>query len=115
MRLWWGKFMRAVFGGAVAGATRIDGQVLQRAVPNPEHQQNQRTGTDRNVRRINGERISFADLARMAWPQKTEANLAHVAQVDPRTCRRWLADDNEPPADVLGAVLCEIMKRYHQR
>jgi hypothetical protein len=68
-----------------------------------------------HVRRINGQRISFSDLAHMAWPGKTEANIAFIAKVDPRTARRWLADDSEPPADVLGAILCEIMRRYHKR
>src|SRR5687768_12118301 len=100
--------MRAVSGGSVAGARKSGGQISQgegtadRFVHAP-------------VRHINGDRIFFRDLARMAWPDKTDAWLAHVSGVDPRTCRRWLAGDNEPPADVLGAVLCEIMKRYHRR
>jgi hypothetical protein len=107
--------MRAVFGGSVAGATRIGGQELQRvpAAELPERKQSERP--DRNVRRINGERIAFADLARFAWPNKTEFHLAHITRVDPRTCRRWLAGDNEPPAEALGVVLCEIMRRFHQR
>ena len=74
---------------------------------------------DRNAQRpvthINSARIRFRDLAVMAWPEKTDAHLAHITGVDPRTCRRWLADDNEPPADVLALILCEIMRRYHQR
>lgn len=110
--------MRTVFGGSVAGARRIDGHSLQSPAPAAEIKQNQRESTDRNVRpvtRINGQRIYFRDLARMAWPQKTEQNLAFVARVDARTARRWLADDNEPPADVLGIILAEIMKRFHQR
>lgn len=84
-------------------AAKIDGQVS--------------TETDRFVRitRINGQRISFRDLAKFAWPQKTESFLAHVAQVDVRTARRWLADDTGPPADALGAVIAEIMRRFHQR
>ena len=110
--------MREVFGGSLAGARKIDGQSLRRPVPNLEHQQIQRENTDKSVRpvtRINGQRIHFRDLARMAWPNKTEQNLAFVARVDPRTARRWLSDDNEPPADALGIVLAEIMKRFHQR
>jgi hypothetical protein len=69
----------------------------------------------RPVTRINGHRIHFRELACMAFPQKTDANLAFHARVDVRTARRWLADDTEPPADVLGLVLAEIMKRFHQR
>lgn len=110
--------MRAVFGGSVAGTTRNHGQDLRPEFPAADHKQNQAQDPDKSVqhvRHINGQRISFADLAQLAWPKKTEANLAHIAKVDPRTARRWLADDNEPPADVLGAILCEIMRRYHQR
>jgi hypothetical protein len=83
-----------------------------------QSQQKQSERPDKSVRsvtRINGNRIRFADLARFAWPTKTEFHLAHLVRVDPRTARRWLADDNEPPAEALGVVLAEIMKRYHQR
>lgn len=107
--------MRTVFGGSAAGARRIDGQELQRRPPAEQSEQKQATKPDRIVRRINGNRIHFADLARFAWPDKTEYHLAHLTRVDPRTCRRWLAGDNEPPAEALGVVLAEIMKRFHQR
>jgi hypothetical protein len=76
------------------------------------------TGTDRNVRKvipIAAARISFGDLARFAWPSKAEANLSHLTGYDGRTCRRWLAGDTEPPAEALGVILAEIMKRFHQR
>jgi hypothetical protein len=59
--------------------------------------------------------ISFRDLARMAWPDKTESHLAYLTRVDARTCRRWLAGDNEPPAEALGIVLAQIMSRYTAR
>jgi hypothetical protein len=107
--------MRAVYGGSVAGTTRIDGQDLRGERERQQSQQNQATPPDRNVRRISGQRIRFADLAAMAFPIKTEANLAFLARVDARTARRWLADNNEPPAEALGLILCEIMRRYHQR
>lgn len=87
----------------------------------PEHTKNGgplSTSTDtsvRNVVQLNSARIQFRDLARFAWPHKTEFFLAELTGVDPRTCRRWLAERNEPPADALGVVLCEIMRRYHQR
>lgn len=67
------------------------------------------------ITRINGHRIHFRELAIMAFPQKTEANLSFLAQVDARTARRWLADDTEPPAHILGIILAEIMRRFHQR
>lgn len=104
--------MRVVVGGKL---DKIDGQILRERVPESEPQQIQSERPDRNVRRINGQRVHFRDLARMAWPDKTESNLAFIARVDTRTARRWLADDNEPPAAVLGVILAEIMKRFHQR
>ena len=107
--------MRAVFGGSLAGARKIDGQSLQRVPKSEQGEQKQQERQDKNVRPANGQRIRFAELARMAWPQKTESNLAFVARVDARTARRWLADDNEPPAEVLGIILAEIMRRFHQR
>lgn len=111
--------MRAAFSQSeVAGATRIDGHELHRSPQRREIEQKQPEGTGKNVRSIarpNGERIRFSDLARFAWPAKTEFHLAHATGMDPRTCRRWLAGDNEPPAGALGVVLAEIMRRFHQR
>lgn len=72
--------------------------------------------SDRSVQRpVKPEPIYFRDLARMAWPEKSEQHLSFITGVDPRTCRRWLAGDNEPPAEALGVVLAEIMRRFHQR
>ncbi len=107
--------MRVVYGGSIAGTRRTDGQVERPVVEQSEVVDGQRAKSVRPVTRINGQRIHFADLARMAFPEKTDANLAFLARVDARTARRWLADDTEPPADVLGIVLAEIMKRFHQR
>jgi len=93
--------MRAVVG---ENPQKIDGQ--------------DSTRTDRNVRKvipIDAGRISFGDLARFAWPRKAEASLSHLTGYDARTCRRWLAGDTEPPAEALGVILAEIMKRFHQR
>lgn len=61
------------------------------------------------------ERITFGDLARFACPRKTAAWLAHITGFDVRTCERWLAGRNEPPAEALGAIMFEIMRRFHQR
>ena len=106
--------MRVVYRDTIGAATTIDGQEL------PDDRERQRPAEKRaaksvRVTRINGQRIRFADLASMAFPVKTEANLAFIARVDPRTARRWLADNTEPPAEVLGIILCEIMRRFHQR
>ena len=110
--------MRTVYGNSLADTTRVDGQVSRREPQVPQTQQKQQARPDKSVRpitRINGERIRFRDLALLAWPKKTEANLAFISGYDPRTCRRWLADDSEPPAEALGIVLAEIMRRFHQR
>lgn len=107
--------MRVVYGGSQAGTRNSDGQILREPASIAEVESNQRLSTDKNVRRINGRRIHFRELAVMAFPNKTEANLAFIARVDARTARRWLADDNEPPGDVLGLVLAEIMRCYGRR
>ena len=57
-------------------------------------------------------RISFRDLARMAWPEKTEFELSRLTGYDTRTCKRWLADDSEPPAHAAMHVLNEITRLY---
>lgn len=110
--------MRVIIGSSAAGTSRICGQISQDRANLEKIPQNQRerpTKPVRPVTRINGQRIHFRDLARMAFPNKTDANLAFLAHVDARTARRWLAGDSEPPADVLGIVLAEIMTRFHQR
>src|SRR5690348_2023355 len=67
------------------------------------------------VRRLGTERISFGDLARFACPTKTAAWLAHVAQCDVRTAEKWLEGKHEPPAEAMGAIMFEIMRRFHLR
>lgn len=67
------------------------------------------------VPRINGERITFGDLARFACPYKTDAWLAHVLKCDVGTAGRWLRDKNEPPAEAFGLIMYEIMRRFHMR
>lgn len=59
--------------------------------------------------------ISFSDLARMAWPEKTEFHLAALLRVDPKTCRRWLRSKSEPPADAAMFVINEITRLYLTR
>lgn len=110
--------MRVVYDGSETETTKLDGQILREMRAPKQSEQNQRERPDKSVRpvtRINGNRIRFTDLAHFAWPHKTEFHLAHLVHVDPRTARRWLAGDNEPPAEALGVILAEIMKRFHQR
>lgn len=107
--------MRTVYGGSLAGATRIDGQILQPARKIAEAESNQRGRPDKSVRRANGDPIYFWQIAAMAYPVKTEANIAFIARVDVRTVRRWLADNHEPPADVFGLVMAEILRCYGRR
>lgn len=59
--------------------------------------------------------ISFSDLARMAWPEHTESFLAEILHCDPKTCKRWLEDNNEPPADAAMLVINEITRQYLTR
>lgn len=59
--------------------------------------------------------ISFSDLAKMAWPEKTEFHLAALLRVDPKTCKRWLGEKSEPPADAAMTVLNEITRLYLTR
>jgi hypothetical protein len=107
--------MRVVYGGSAAGSNRVEGRNSREAIEPSQATEISDAKSVRAVTRINGQRIHFRDLACMAFPTKTDANLAFFARVDARTARRWLADDTEPPADVLGLVLAEIMKRFHQR
>ncbi len=97
--------MRRIIGGSI---TPVSGQNWQSTDTADRIVQ-------RPVTRINGERIHFRDLARVAWPEKAEQHLSYITGADQRTCRRWLAGDNEPPAEALGVVLAEIMRRFHQR
>lgn len=60
-------------------------------------------------------RISFCDLARMAWPHKTEDHLSAATGYDKRTCQRWLAEDSEPPAHAAVLVLNKITRLYLTR
>ena len=107
--------MRVVYESSEVGTRETGGRVLRPDADDTEVVGEQRAKSVRPVTRINGHRIHFRELALMAFPQKTDANLAFVARVDVRTARRWLSDDTEPPAAILGVILAEIMRRYHQR
>lgn len=76
------------------------------------------SGTGKSAGRVvklGSERITFGDLARFASPRKTAAWLAHIAKCDVRTAERWLSGSNEPPAEAFGAIMYEIMRRFHLR
>lgn len=68
------------------------------------------TSWPRNIRPT-ADRISFRELAKLAFPSKTAAALVHVTGKSESTVKYWLADKHEPPASVLCAVLGEIMRR----
>ncbi len=59
--------------------------------------------------------LSFKDIAKLAWPTKTEFELSRLTGADPRTCKRWLAEDSEPPADAAMHVINEITRLYLTR
>lgn len=107
--------MRVVYGESAAGAREIDGEVLQTEVEHTQTPSNRSAKSFRPVTHINGERISFADLAMFVWPSKTDAHLAFHARVDARTARSWLSGATEPKGPVLAIILAEIMKRYQQQ
>lgn len=106
-----------IFLSVCWGCVIMAGQTLPVPISEPTAKSGQlSTPTVKSVRpvtHINGARITFRELAKFAWPQKTEQFLSFLTGYDARTCRRWLADQTSPPADALGVVLCEIMKRYH--
>jgi hypothetical protein len=83
--------MRVSFGNSETVASEIGGHF--------------RPGTDKIVRR------KFGSVAKVLWPDKTDAELASIAGADVRTARRWLAGEFEPPAIVIAAIIVEITKR----
>jgi uracil-DNA glycosylase len=69
-----------------------------------------RKNAPQKIRSIS-ERISFRDLARLAFPRKTAATLADLTSSDLSTCKRWLANRQRRPQVALVVVLGEIMRR----
>jgi hypothetical protein len=82
--------MSALFGNREVVAREIGGQF--------------RPGVDKIVRR------KFGAVAKVLWPENTEAHVASIAKVDVRTARRWLSGEYEPPICVAQAVLEETFK-----
>lgn len=53
----------------------------------------------------------FGPVAKLIWPEKTAAAIAHIAGKEIRTAERWLSGEFEPPAIVIAAIIVEITKR----
>lgn len=70
---------------------------------------------DKNVTNKSGpieQRISFFTLATLAFPgDKPEVAIATLTGRDPRTVRRWLADQHGRPQIALAVVLGELLRR----
>jgi hypothetical protein len=58
------------------------------------------------------ERISFRDLAKLAWRRKPWVPLAERTGKDQRTVKRWLSRGSRAPDLALAVVWSEIMRRY---
>lgn len=56
-------------------------------------------------------RISFRDLAKLAFPIKTIEALGALTGASRSSIKYWLAGTHEPPASVLAIVVGEIMRR----
>lgn len=82
--------MRHLFGNPDAVAREIGGKF--------------RPGVDRIVRR------KFGAVAKVLWPDNTEAHVAAIAKVDVRTARRWIAGEFPPPGIIIAAIIVEITK-----
>lgn len=54
---------------------------------------------------------NFGKHAKLAWPFKTAAHLAAIANTSERHAARWLTGEFEPPACVFAALMVEIAKR----
>ena len=67
---------------------------------------NFRPGQDRIVRPS-----KFGPVCKVLWPDNTDAHVASIGKVDPRTVRRWFHEEYDPPVAVVLAVIQEMLKR----
>jgi len=54
---------------------------------------------------------NFGKYAKLAWPFKTAAIIATIANTSERHAARMLSGEFEPPASVLAALMVEITRR----
>jgi hypothetical protein len=52
----------------------------------------------------------FGSVAKVAWPVKTAATVAAIANRSERTAERWLSGEFEPPAVVIAAAIYEMTR-----
>ena len=84
--------MRSTYEARVAEQTEIQGQLLSgrdKIVPPPY----------------------WTEFARIIWPNKTAEQLAAIADADPRTAKRWLSGEYEPPVVVVLAIMNKMFER----
>ena len=86
----WGAFMASVSNIAEVRARKSEGRASPRG--------------DRLVPR------RFSAVAKVLWPIKTAACLAHIAKCDERHAKRFLSGEYEPPLSVVLAVIHEMLR-----
>ena len=79
--------------------------------PSPPSNRHRRKYAPKKIGAVDG-RISFRDIAKFAWPRKTQQQLTLRTGCDPSTAKRWLAGDVRPPGDAVNAVWADIFARY---
>ena len=61
-------------------------------------------GQDKIVRPL------FGPMAKLCWPINTDAHIATIAKCDPRTARRYLSGEIDPPGIVWATMWLFAMK-----
>ena len=88
--------MQSTYERKAAEAREIEGRIL--------------SGADRIVRAPN-----WVAWAKTCWPDKTDCALAVISGRDPRTARRWLSGEFEPPQAVWRAMLDKLFEGADER
>lgn len=50
-------------------------------------------------------RRKFGKVCKVLWPDKPDVEIAIIAEVEPRTARRWLRGEADPPWCVVRAAI----------